>query len=132
MCQIKNMLILLLLLIIVSCKDCQWSTSWYSDNVMECSGVGSCNREKGVCECFDGFEGINCEKMRCPVFNGKECNGHGRCLNLKSYKEFMKKDESVIIPKSEEKYRGCICEIGYSGYSCERSIIIKFYSFSFL
>lgn len=29
---------------------------------MECSNKGICNRDSGVCECFDGYEGSACQR----------------------------------------------------------------------
>ena len=33
---------------------------------MECSNKGICNRGRGVCECFDGYEGSACQRASCP------------------------------------------------------------------
>lgn len=108
------MLSFILLLVLVSSKNCRWSTSWFSSEIMECSGVGNCNRETGVCECYDGFEGLICDKMSCPLHEGKECNGNGRCVDM-----------SVLTSLGDKKYRGCICDIGYTGHACERSIFFN-------
>lgn len=59
----------------------------YSDNtakahdIRECSERGSCDRETGLCVCYEGFRGSACENMACP---GKgDCSGHGKCLPMK-------------------------------------------------
>lgn len=46
--------------------------------LQECSNRGTCDRDAGVCKCFDGFEGGACERMRCPA----DCSGHGQCLPM--------------------------------------------------
>ena len=45
----------------------------------ECSDGGICNRDNGMCECFEGFDGAACERTACL----NDCNGHGRCLSMK-------------------------------------------------
>ena len=44
----------------------------------ECSNMGTCNRVTGRCECFPGFEGDACERIRCP----NDCSGHGQCIKM--------------------------------------------------
>lgn len=47
--------------------------------VAECSNRGKCNRQTGECNCFAGFTGPSCHRIKCP--NG--CSGHGRCYSMK-------------------------------------------------
>lgn len=35
---------------------------------MECSNKGYCNRHTGECECYDGYEGVACQRAACPGF----------------------------------------------------------------
>ena len=35
---------------------------------VDCSGRGKCDHEEGKCECFVGFEGVNCGTS--TVFSG--------------------------------------------------------------
>lgn len=44
----------------------------------ECSNQGLCNRVTGECECYNGFEGIACQRIACP----NDCNGNGRCVSV--------------------------------------------------
>merc|ERR1712072_997863 len=45
---------------------------------IECSDKGVCDGKSGECACFDGYEGIACQRTVCP----ENCNGHGTCQSL--------------------------------------------------
>merc|ERR1711981_1404584 len=45
---------------------------------MECSNQGMCDRGTGECECFDGYNGIDCGSTTCP----DDCSGNGRCMTI--------------------------------------------------
>jgi hypothetical protein len=45
---------------------------------MECSNQGLCDRGTGECECFYGYNGIDCGSTSCP----DDCSGNGRCLSI--------------------------------------------------
>lgn len=47
---------------------------------VECSGIGICDRQLGVCICPKGYSGAACEKRLCP----NDCSGHGRCVSMKN------------------------------------------------
>ena len=47
----------------------------------ECSNRGICDRSTGKCTCQVGFEGLACERMKCPT----GCSGHGRCISMNEY-----------------------------------------------
>lgn len=56
------------------------STTTAHDTVVECSGMGVCNRVAGTCKCFPGFEGSACERMSCPNW----CSDRGTCMSMRS------------------------------------------------
>jgi len=51
-----------------------------ADNL--CSNHGTCNHERGMCNCNDGWHKFDCSIQRCPNFDGvHECSGHGLCVD---------------------------------------------------
>lgn len=69
-------------------RTCPTADSWvyypvYGENnvhtVTECSQMGVCDRQTGECDCFDGYDGIACERTVCP----NDCNGRGICYTQK-------------------------------------------------
>jgi hypothetical protein len=54
-------------------------TAWNTAHKLaECSDNGFCDRAVGHCYCFEGWEGLSCERRVCP----KDCSGHGICANM--------------------------------------------------
>ena len=114
---------------------------------IECSNRGNCDRVLGHCNCQDGFEGVACERKKCP---GNHCNGKGRCVSahilarMQDPGELRKqdgctslqicqdgsctqKDYSVCFqtldytqPWDADMFYGCICDKGYEGYDCSQ------------
>lgn len=79
---------------------------------MECSNKGICDRDSGLCQCFDGYEGSSCQRASCP----NQCSGHGTC---ESVRELSKKDYGNIYELwDRDATYGCKCDAGYSGADC--------------
>jgi len=93
----------------------------------ECSNMGICDREIGVCECMEGFEGGACERMSCPGYGN--CNGQGTCMSM-SQLALVANDNGVAtdftygnIPNDVptwdfDQMYGCYCDDGYEGHDC--------------
>jgi hypothetical protein len=82
----------------------------------ECSNAGVCNRKTGDCECFEGFEGAFCNRMRCPG-DPLECNGNGICQSLQKTGKSENKDTLYNL-WDKNLIRGCICDKGFYGSDC--------------
>lgn len=73
-------------------QTCPFGQSWWGEArgsdkghaLAECSNMGECERNSGLCDCREGFGGNACEKLLCPVNrnDGSYCSGHGSCLPL--------------------------------------------------
>lgn len=80
--------------------------------VVECSNAGTCNRKRGECECFQQYDGIACERTRCP----KDCNGRGVCYTNKQIA--AEAGQVYTEPWDAMKQTGCVCDVGYRGPDC--------------
>jgi len=79
---------------------------------MECSNKGICDREAGLCKCFEGYEGSACQRASCP----NSCSGHGTC---ESIRELSAKDHSNVYELwDRDVTMGCKCDAGYYGADC--------------
>jgi hypothetical protein len=104
---------------------------------MECSNRGLCNRDTGVCECFDGYDGTACIRKACP----DDCSGHGKCETIRELSEWKGYDtrishSPIVAPLGSHNYdsaieesyaydlwdadksTGCKCDPGYFGADC--------------
>lgn len=97
----------------------------------ECSDMGICDRQYGVCNCMEGFEGAACERMKCP--GSTPCSGHGECMTM----ALLAGEASIngvatpytygSIPNDPlrwdyDKMQGCRCDDGYWGPDCSRRV----------
>ena len=81
---------------------------------MECSNKGTCDRSTGTCQCYDGYDGVACQRASCP--GSPVCSGHGVCRTIKQLAaedygntyELWDKDSTM----------GCSCDKGYYGPDC--------------
>ncbi len=100
----------------------------------ECANMGECDREKGECKCFKGYEGKACARQSCP----NDCSGHGTCEYMRDlqfgivYNEYYDGSSPALSGlgaggmKFEQDYnwdsdraRLCVCDAGWTGLSCE-------------
>ena len=72
-------------------QTCPFGPSWWGEargsgqghDLAECSNMGECERNSGLCDCREGFGGKACEKLLCPVDGDAQyCSGHGLCLPM--------------------------------------------------
>lgn len=81
---------------------------------MECSNAGICDRDSGVCNCYEGFEGAACQRMSCP--GSPVCSGHGVCQTLKQLAQTNSGSSYGLWNKNI--IRGCSCDRGFFGPDC--------------
>lgn len=82
---------------------------------MECSNKGTCNRETGVCECLEGYDGAACQRASCPGYP-ESCSGHGVC---KTISQLAAADGNNIYELwDKDVTMGCECDAGFFGADC--------------
>jgi len=124
------------------CSDrfCPYELAWVDNpgesglthQYAECAGKGLCNRVRGTCECFPGYEGSACQRQSCP----NECSGHGSCEFMSEltygivYNEYHDASSTTLSGlgvggKSFDNYhwdanraRACVCDGGWWGIDC--------------
>lgn len=84
----------------------------------ECSNAGLCDRDAGICACFQGFEGKACERSSCP----NQCSGKGVCT-LQSqliYDMGSVNNAGRVYTTAWDarKIQGCVCDLGFRGADC--------------
>ena len=82
---------------------------------MECSNKGTCDRSTGECACFDGYDGVACQRASCPG-SPKVCSGHGVCMSAKNLARADNNNRYSLWDK--DITMGCKCDAGYYGPSC--------------
>lgn len=84
---------------------------------MECSNKGRCDRSSGECQCFEGYDGVACQRASCPGYPNS-CSGHGVC---KSIRQLARSDyENVYELWDKDSTMGCECDSGYYGPDCSQ------------
>mmetsp|Transcript_13220 Transcript_13220/g.14298 ORF Transcript_13220/g.14298 Transcript_13220/m.14298 type:complete len:757 (+) Transcript_13220:76-2346(+) len=84
---------------------------------MECSNKGRCDRASGECQCFDGYDGVACQRASCPGYPNS-CSGHGVC---KTIEQLAASDNGNIYKLWDRKATmGCECDAGYFGPDCSQ------------
>ena len=103
---------------------------------VECSNMGDCDRETGLCECRDGFGGDACQRMRCPTGTltgspARECYGYGRCISMRDAARedidwvSIHKRSTVYDAWDADMLYGCVCDAGFAGWDCSRRVCPK-------
>lgn len=85
-------------------------------HLMECSNKGLCNRETGECECYSGYSGPACNRVKCP----NDCSGHGLCFSMKDMAKLSRAlplGPNVVYGINnnneawdDESIYGCVCD----------------------
>jgi len=111
-----------------SLRQCPSGLQWVGDasatdtvhnTLAVCSNAGVCSSTDGVCNCADGFQGLACERMNCPL----NCNDHGRCVSIRDAglarddRNFFRAGLTYNSWEASRIY-GCQCEPGWGGYDC--------------
>lgn len=82
---------------------------------MECSNKGRCDRTTGECACYDGYDGVACQRASCPGYPNS-CSGHGVC---KTIKQLASADHGNVYELwDRDATMGCECDSGYYGPDC--------------
>jgi len=89
---------------------------------MECSNKGICDRETGLCECFDGYEGTACRRASCP----NACSGHGTCestkelglMNWKLHADYSGSGTTSYTLWDADVTQACKCDPEWHGADC--------------
>jgi len=120
-----------------SIRSCPKGRSWFSfptaddtahQELVECSDMGYCDREEGICACSLVFGGGACDRLLCPG-GDLPCNDHGRCLSMyeaavEATVNGVQQDYTYGATPHDpatwdhDKVYGCLCDEGYTGYDC--------------
>lgn len=119
-------------------RTCPTDVSWFTkpsaddeahiSEDVECSDMGACDRDSGVCTCDTGFTGAACQTLTCPG-EADLCNGHGECLDMTTLATLATVNGELAgytygaTPNDPDtwdglKVFGCFCDDEYTGYDC--------------
>jgi hypothetical protein len=117
-------------------RKCPYEFSWVDapdkagnhHKYTECASKGICDRESGLCECFDGYEGKACQRTSCP----NSCSGHGICAYIEDLEEAAGWNVNPTSYFSDDypshpyyywdktKTRGCQCDPEWFDVDCSK------------
>lgn len=135
-----------------SLRRCPQGNAWadiataddLAHNMAECSNRGKCDQLLGKCVCDGNFEGVACERKKCP----NNCKHYGRCVSAKLHasmqdpgflaKNFGCTSSTICLdgpcdnrdyslcrstydydtPWDADMMQVCECDEGYHGYDC--------------
>ena len=88
-----------------------WSSDFYECHAGTRLPRGTCDLVTGSCTCnvlkgvvqSTTYYGASCDKMACPIHDGKECNGEGSC-------HAEQKGTGLVGCKCNEAWEGSACE----------------------
>jgi len=82
---------------------------------MECSNKGTCQRTTGACVCYEGYEGVACQRASCPG-TPVPCSGNGVCRSILQLATAYYGNTYSLWDKSSTM--GCLCDAGFHGPDC--------------
>jgi len=109
---------------------------------MECANQGLCDYKTGMCQCFEGYEGVACRRSACP----NSCSNAGVCRtvsqigsSLTSYTQAVfaaNSDVSTEEPTAvsvvsgalnykfwdKDMSQACVCDPGHAGADCSERL----------
>ena len=84
---------------------------------MECSNKGDCDRKTGQCSCYDGYDGVSCQRASCPGFPSA-CSGHGTCDTISQLAQAD--NNNIYLLWDKNTTMGCSCDAGFYGPDCSQ------------
>jgi len=82
---------------------------------MECSNAGLCDRSTGECACYNGFDGVACQRASCPGYPNV-CSGLGVCKT--KHQLALEDNGNQYLLWDNEATMGCVCDAGQTGPDC--------------
>jgi len=78
-----------------------------------CANKGTCDKQTGLCECFDGFYGSGCQYGGTCI---NDCSGHGTCVSKRELAFATYENTYALWDK--DSLRGCKCDPNHYGVDC--------------